>query len=284
MDQFVTFFESLGSKEKFIWIVICLSFNWILEFAFPMVRFEYKKWKHALVNLCFLLMTMVIHSLFALITVGVFEWLARSQFGLLHLGAMPNWVKLVLSVMALDFVAQYLVHYCLHHVRWMWRFHMIHHSDSKVDATTATRHHPGDYLMREIFALAIVVVMGIPVAFYIFYKIATVFFGYLTHSNIRLPLTLDRIVGLVFITPNIHKFHHHIELPWTDSNFGNVFSFWDRIFGTLTQGDPNDVVFGLDIVPAEEDQNILYQLKIPFNKSIQSKTKEEKAEMAETAK
>jgi sterol desaturase/sphingolipid hydroxylase (fatty acid hydroxylase superfamily) len=283
MDSFIAFFESLTSLQKFCWILVCLSFNWILEFIFPMVQLQYKKWKHDGVNLLFLSFTMAIHSLFALVTLGVFKWGQTNEFGLLYLVDMPPWIKLILAVLALDFVAQYFVHYLLHHVKWMWRFHIIHHSDSKVDATTATRHHPGDYIMRELFALAIVIVAGIPLSFYVFYKIVTVFFGYFTHSNIRLPIAIDKAVGLLFITPNIHKFHHHHKLPWTDTNFGNVFSIWDRIFGTLVNGDPKDVVYGLDIVDAQFDEDLLYQLKIPFNKSIQSLPKDTEKEKLEAA-
>lgn len=273
MEQFIAFFESLSSAQKVGWILACLSLNWVLEFILPMFKFGYTKWKHTLVNLFFLLITMAIHSAFGIVTVMAVDWGQANQFGLLHLLTAPPIVELIIAVMMLDFMAQYVVHYCLHHNKWMWRFHMIHHSDTKVDATTGTRHHPGDYITRELFALLAVLIFGIPFAFYAFYKIVTVFFSYASHSNIRLPLAVDRVLSYVFITPNIHKFHHHYELPWTDTNFGNVFSFWDRMFGTLVQGDPKEVKYGLDIVDGTKDENIGYQLMIPFDMSIQSSNK-----------
>ena len=88
---------------------------------------------------------------------------------------LPIWVELLIAVMALDFTAQYFVHYLLHKVPFMWRFHMVHHSDTTVDATSATRHHPGDYLMREVFALLVIIIFGIPFTYYIFYRMLTVF-------------------------------------------------------------------------------------------------------------
>src|SRR5690606_6054802 len=81
----------------------------------------------------------------------------------------PVWLKLLLSIMVLDLIAQYFVHYLLHKVKWMWRLHTVHHSDKNVDVTTGTRHHPFDFIIRETFALIAVVIMGMPIAFYLFY-------------------------------------------------------------------------------------------------------------------
>jgi len=147
---------------------------------------------------------------------------------------------------------------------------MIHHSDTHVDATTGTRHHPGDYVFREIFALAAILITGIPLAYYLFYRIMTIFFAYFTHANISLPHGLDKAMSYVFVTPDMHKFHHHYERPWTDTNFGNIFSFWDRIFGTMVYDDPKQIQFGLDMLDDTKDQNIGYQLMVPFNKDIKT--------------
>ena len=272
MESFLTFFETMPSWQKLLWIFICISANWIVELIIPLVKFNYKKIKHAGVNFVFLAMDLSINLLFGILTLGVFIWLESNQFGVLHFLELPIWAELLIAVLALDFSAQYLVHYLLHKVPFMWRFHMIHHSDTTVDATSATRHHPGDYLMREVFALLIIILFGIPLAYYLFYRMATVFFAYFTHANFYMPKKLDKILSFVFVTPNMHKFHHHHELPWTDTNFGNIFSFWDRIFGTMTYDDPKKVHFGLDLLDDSKDQDILYQLHIPFNKNIKLKT------------
>ena len=164
-----------------------------------------------------------------------------------------------------------LFHYFLHKVRWMWRLHLVHHSDKYVDVTTGTRHHPLDFVIREIFALLAVVVMGMPISFYFFYRILSVLFTYWTHANIKLPLWLDKGLSYVIVTPNMHKFHHHFELPWTDSNYGNMLSIWDRIFGTYVYDDPSKIIYGVDIADHTDDENLGVQLGIPFNKSVKSK-------------
>ena len=270
MEKFISFFEDLPTAYKLGWVLGCLIFVWMLESVVPLVRHDYKKVKHDGVNLVFFSFSALINVGMGILTVGVFVWIANNNIGLLNLVNLPVWVELLIAVAVLDFVAQYVVHYLLHRVKWMWKFHMIHHSDTHVDATTGTRHHPGDYLMREVFGLAAAIIMGIPVAYFAFYRIVTVFFTYITHANIMLPLWLDKVLSYVFITPNIHKFHHHFERPWTDTNFGNIFSLWDRMFGTFVYDDPKKIKYGLDVLADNLDEDIIYQLKVPFDKSIKT--------------
>ena len=270
MEQFLAFFEGMSSGQKLLWVFVCLGFGWILEFGVPLVKLNYRKWKHAGINLVFLTCSLLINVVFGLATIGLINTVNTHEFGLLHWIDLPLWVELLIAVMVMDLVAQYFVHYLLHKVSFMWRYHMVHHSDTHVDATTGTRHHPGDYVMREVFGLIAVLVLGAPLAYYVFYKIVTVFFTYMTHANIHVPTWLDNVLALVFITPNMHKFHHHFERPWTDTNYGNIFSFWDRIFGTMVQDDPRKVNYGLDVLDNSQDENLGYQFKVPFDKSIKT--------------
>ncbi|MEZ5043727.1 MAG: sterol desaturase family protein [Saprospiraceae bacterium] len=270
MDAFIAFFENMPNLYKLAWIFICLSFTWLLEFSVPLTTLNYRKWRHAGRNLIFLSTSLIINVLFGLATVGVFYWLGESEFGLLNLVQLNPWLALLLSIMALDFVAQWFAHFLLHRVKWMWKFHLVHHSDTKVDATTGTRHHPGDYLIREVFSLATIIIFGIPLGFYLFYRILTVFFAYFTHANIRLPQWLDKALSLVIVTPNMHKFHHHFERPWTDTNFGNIFSFWDRALGTMVYDDPKKVRYGVDVLNDSLDEDVIYQFKVPFDKRVKT--------------
>ena len=115
--------------------------------------------------------------------------------------------------------------------------------------------------------------MGMPIAFYLFYRILSVLFTYFTHANISLPKKVDKALSFVFVTPNMHKFHHHYQMPWTDKNFGNMFSFWDRLFGTFVCADISKIKYGLDIVDQTNDENILVQLRLPFNKTVRYKNR-----------
>lgn len=101
-----------------------------------------RKWRHAGFNLVFMAVTLFIASVFGLAILAMTSWTKRIEFGLLHLIDLSVWLELLLAIMLLDLVAQYSAHWMLHRIKWMWRFHMVHHSDTKVDATTGTRHYP----------------------------------------------------------------------------------------------------------------------------------------------
>ncbi|MDA0195727.1 MAG: sterol desaturase family protein [Bacteroidetes bacterium] len=270
MDDFLSYFELMPTWQKLVWIAFCLIIAWILEKGFPLFKLDYKKLKHDGVNLIFLSFTMVINVVVGISSVGIFFWIDQENIGLLNMIVLPVWAELLIAVIFLDFMAQYLVHFLLHRIKWMWKFHMVHHSDTKVDATTGTRLHPGDYLFREIFGIGTAVMIGIPVSYYVFYRIMTIFFTYLTHANFQFPPWIDKAMSTVFISPNMHKFHHHFERPWTDTNFGNIFSFWDRIFGTMVYDDPKKIKYGLDVLDGNFDENIGYQLRIPVNGEIKT--------------
>lgn len=268
MNTFLSFFEALSNLQKISWVIICMTFFWLIEGAFPAVVLGYKKWRHAKVNLVLLGSTILINAIFGIITAGVFVWVGSHSFGLLNWVIWPTWVELIVGIMLLDFVAQFGVHYILHKFGPLWRFHMVHHSDTHLDVTSGTRHHPGDYVFRELFSLLAVVIGGLPFAFYLVYRIITVLFTYWTHANFELPNGVDKILSYLIVTPRMHKFHHHYQRPWTDSNFGNILSIWDRMFGTLVFGDSRDIQYGLDVLDNSRSEDLAYQLKVPFDKSI----------------
>lgn len=270
MDSFLEFFETMPVWQRGVWVFVCLTFCWILEASFPLFRFRHNRMKHLRVNMAFLLTTMIINAIVGIVAVGVFEWLEREHFGLLYLIDLPVWAELLVAILIFELIAQYSVHYMLHRVKWMWKLHMVHHSDTHVDATSGTRLHPGDFALRELFALGAVIITGAPIAFYFFYRICTVFFTYITHSNINLPLWIDKPLSYVFVTPHMHKFHHHYQRPWTDTNFGSLFSIWDRLFGTFVYDDPKKIRYGLDVLDDSTDDDVAYQFKVPFDKTIKT--------------
>lgn len=269
-ESILHYFEELSSVYKLAWIVLCLSITWILEFGIPFRRTDYNKWSHAGRNLVFLSTSILINVVFGLLTVGVFLWLSSHSFGILNHVDLPFWLELLIAVMALDLFAQYVSHRLLHKVRWMWKFHLVHHSDTMVDATTGTRHHPGDYLIRELISLVTIIGFGIPLGMYVIYRFLTVAFTYFTHANINLPQWLDRAVSLVFVSPDMHKFHHHFERPWTDSNYGNIFSLWDRAFGTFVYKDRAAIRYGVDVLDDDTSSDLAYQFALPFNSGVKT--------------
>ena len=271
METFLSFFENMPTWQRLVWLSIILGGFWILEGYYAFINFRYNKWIHARTNFILLGFVFLINLIFGFLTAGIFSWLEETQFGLLNLVKLPVLVELFLAILILDLIAQYFVHFLLHKIKWMWRLHLIHHTDTHVDTTTGTRHHPFDFMIRETFALVAVLIMGMPVAFYLIYRLLSIFFTYFTHANIRLPIRLDKALSWIIVTPNMHKFHHHFQLPWTDSNYGNMLSIWDRIFGTFVYDDPDKIRYGIDIIREDTADNIGYQLGIPFNRKIRTR-------------
>lgn len=256
----------MPSWQRLVWVATCLAFTWILEAGIPLVRTPYAKWRHARTNLTLLAGVVAVNLIFGALTLIVLDFVPRDRFSLFGMVALPPLVQLVVTFLTLDLVAQYLAHYLLHRIPWLWTLHMVHHSDTMLDATSGTRLHPGDFLSREVLSLVVLLFLGAPLAFYLFYRFCTVFFTYLTHANIALPPKVDKALSLVFITPNMHKFHHHDEQPWTDSNFGNIFSVWDRLFGTFVYDDTRRIRYGLDTLDPQRADDLRYQFTLPFRK------------------
>jgi sterol desaturase/sphingolipid hydroxylase (fatty acid hydroxylase superfamily) len=267
-SSFLEHISSLPGEFQPIYLLTILVACWILEVAVPRFHFTYAKIRHDAVNLSLFAINAAIISSLLLVNSGLTTWAERNDFGLLYLTSLPMIVELIISLLILDFVAQYAMHFLLHHVKWMWRLHMVHHGDTHVDATTGTRHHPFDLFLRELAVIATIGLIGIPLVHYVLYRLITVFFTYFTHANIRLPYRLDRWLSLIIVTPDMHKFHHHQTAPWTDSNFGDVLSIWDRMFGTFVYENPDDIDYGLDVLDDARDTDLGYQFLLPWDSNV----------------
>ena len=181
----------------------------------------------------------------------------------------PVW-NAIIGLLLMDFIGAYVVHYIEHKVKWLWRFHMVHHADTHVDTTTANRHHPGESVIRAVFAIIGVFVVGAPMWLVMLYQSASVVLSQFNHANINMPKWFDQTLGYIIVSPNMHRVHHHITRPQTDSNFGNIFSFWDRIFKTFDATEMKDIQYGLDVLDNNKDEHLGYQLRVPFNKDIKT--------------
>ncbi|RYY31051.1 MAG: sterol desaturase family protein [Chitinophagaceae bacterium] len=270
MQEFMDFWEHIASWQRIAFLLGGMILFWLLEGYYPLFTFSWKRYRHAGTNLFFLSTTVILNLIFGVVTLWVCSYVTKHEFGLMYLLQIPLWAKVVLWLMLMDFFSQYLPHYMMHKVKFMWKFHMIHHSDTKVDVTTGTRHHPGEWLFREATTIIGAFLLGLPVGMYFLYRSVAAIFTHFNHANIRVPLWLDRPISLLLVSPNMHKVHHHYMRPYTDKNFSNIFSFWDRLFGTFAYEDPRNLRYGLDVLDDKDDENVRYQLKIPFNKKIKT--------------
>ncbi len=256
----------MAIEIKLFWLFACLALATMVEFLIPLRNMQYNRWQHFKTNGSLLATTMVINGVFAYLLVKLEGYSGFLGFDIFTAMTLPYWVEFLIALLILDLIAQYFIHYLLHQVPILWRFHQTHHSDTYVDATTGTRHHPFDYLARELFSLLAILVLAIPLEFYAYYRLVTMFCTYFTHANIKLPDALDKALNYIIVTPKAHKFHHHYEAPWTDSNYGNIFVFWDRIFGTYVYENTDDIKYGVDVMDREKTNDLGYQLTNAFKK------------------
>ncbi len=266
MHAIEEFFRTISPLTRAFIIAGGLVFFWMLESIIPLFKFKYKKYRHAGLNLFFTLTTIIINFIFAFGITLTADWANRAHFGLLHIVPLPLWLFVLLGLMMLDLISAYWIHYIQHQVKWMWKFHLVHHTDTWVDTTTANRHHPGESVFRAVFTLIAVIVSGAPAWLVLLYQTLSAALSQFNHANIRLPKWLDNLIGLIIVSPDIHKVHHHNAQPLTDSNYGNIFSIWDRLFGTYIKvGNTNDLKYGIDThMKEEENNNMSNLLQMPF--------------------
>jgi sterol desaturase/sphingolipid hydroxylase (fatty acid hydroxylase superfamily) len=137
----------------------------------------------------------------------------------------------IASFLLLDFIS-YLQHVVSHHVSLFWRVHAVHHADEHVTAVSGLLHHPLELLLSVVFLLFFTVVLGIPVLVFVIYGACMAVHSAITHADVALPRWLDRALRWLIVTPDVHRTHHSIQLREGSSNFGQMFTVWDRLFGT----------------------------------------------------
>ncbi len=268
METLINYFETIPPLHRSIILVGGITFFWVLEGALPLFQFNYKKWSHAVPNLFFTLTTVIINFGLAFLLLKTADWVKANDFGIINwLPQMPLWLYALIGVMLLDFFGAYLAHFVEHKVKPLWMIHLVHHTDHKVDTTTANRHHPLESVIRFAFTLFGVFIVGTPIALVFLYQSLSLIATQFGHANIKMNRKVDTILSYVIVSPDMHKVHHHNVLPYTDSNYGNIFSIWDRLFGTFLKLDREKIIYGVDTFPDEvTNSNIKDLLKQPFHK------------------
>jgi sterol desaturase/sphingolipid hydroxylase (fatty acid hydroxylase superfamily) len=257
--------SSLLVQAVFFSVIIFIC--WTIENIAALFT-DYNKWKHVILNAGFILTNIPVQFLLGLAFAVVTHWTNIHHFGLLyHLPSFKYPFVLFLIIFILLDLGEYVYHVIMHKVKRLWMFHAVHHSDSFVDVSTTVREHPGENFIRTCFSLLWVFLTG--AIFWVLFlrQLIQTAFTLFAHVNYRLPERIDRYAGLIFITPNLHHVHHHYKQPYTDCNYGDVLSIWDRLFGTFCRLPANKVVFGLDSFMDEKENSRFFPLiKIPFGK------------------
>jgi len=269
MESFLSFFEDIPSSYRSLILVSGLVIFWIVEGIFPLFRLNYRRYRHAALNVIFTLTTLVVNFSLAFLIVRTSDLTVSSGFGAMQWlmeTQAPLWLSVLLGFLILDFISSWLIHLIEHKVRWMWKFHLIHHTDTHIDVTSALRHHPGESIFRAVFTILAILFAGAPIGMVFIYQTVSALFSQFNHANFSMPKSIDRLLSWIFVTPDMHKVHHHYTRPLTDTNYGNIFSFWDRIFRTFAEvKNTSELVYGVDTHMEETEHDALGNLMaIPF--------------------
>lgn len=154
-----------------------------------------------------------------------------SSFGLLNRPWIPFALRCLIAVLVLD-LSHYVTHRAFHSISWLWRVHEVHHSDPDYDVSTAARFHPLEVILTQGCNLGLVMLLAPPAVAVFIAEMMGVVVNIIVHANASLPGRADRFIRAVFVTPNMHRIHHSVELAEQSANFGQAFCWWDRLFGT----------------------------------------------------
>jgi sterol desaturase/sphingolipid hydroxylase (fatty acid hydroxylase superfamily) len=217
-------------------------------------------------NVAMGLINAALSALLPLSTVFSAEYAARAGIGLMNLAPPPAVVAIVATV-AMRSLATYAIHRLSHRLPVLWRVHRVHHSDTALDLSTGFRNHPLELAFVVPWLAAATVAFGLDAPTLLAYEAAALGFALWDHANLRLPLWFDRALRLLFVTPAMHHVHHSALRGETDSNYGDMLSIWDRLFGTyrVLEGEALDSIrigLGPDFDP--NASNLVRQLRLPL--------------------
>jgi len=267
MHRLIHFLVYASSEVQFFLITGMLLLCWNIELLAGL-NVNYKKWKHAFVNAGFIFSNFPLQVLVGITFAATMQWTAKHHFGFFY--ELPflknNWLLFIATFIFLDF-GEYIYHVIMHRIKRLWMFHVVHHSDLHLDTSTSLREHPGENFIRNCFTLLWVFISGTVFWALVLRQIIQIASNVFAHVNYRLPEKIDKVAGIIFITPNLHHVHHHYAQPYTDCNYGDVLSIWDHLFGTFKRLHPSKIIFGVDTFMDEPDKRkYLHLLKLPFGK------------------
>jgi len=236
-----------------------------LEFFIPAFQQPARRERRWPTNLGMGVLTMLLAPLAPVSFVWGAQWAQSHEQGLLNQLGGPWWIAVTATFVIRSFVG-YVTHLLTHKIPLLWRLHRVHHSDTHVDVTTTLRTHPLELALAFLILLPLTIAIGLTPWVLVAYEILHGVADFLAHANLRLPEGLDRSLRWVFVTPNMHCLHHSSYRPETDSNYGQVFSVWDRLFGTYSsapRGGYDALELGLKEVRDGRVDDLWWQIKSP---------------------
>lgn len=246
-----------------------LVFFLLLELIIPYRKSTVSKLKRWLINLGLTaLNSIVLHVVFASAIVQTALYVSENRLGVLNLLALPFWAKTLVTVVFLDFML-YVWHFLNHEMPLLWRFHRVHHTDVNMDVSSATRFHIGELAISAVIKISLVFFLGADLFGVVLFETLLVLSAQFHHSCLTVPAWFERFFWLLFVPPSMHRIHHSVVIRERDSNYGTIFSIWDRTLGTLVADtDQGRIRIGVGGHHRFEKLNLHHLLVMPFTPPV----------------
>ena len=266
MDSWLTLHEAPLRLGVFLGVFGLMA---VLEWAFPRRALSCSKMRRWGANLSIVIInTTLVRLVLPVSAVGI-GWICTTNgWGLLNQVQWPGVLELVSAVLLFDLVI-YLQHRLFHRVPLLWRLHRVHHADPDMDVTTGARFHPLEILISMLVKFLAIAVVGPPLAAIIIFEVLLNATALFNHSNLKLPVAMDRIIRALLVTPDMHRVHHSVQRDETNSNYGFNLPWWDRIFGSYRdqpRAGHEAMLVGLKEYPQPRSTSLTGLLLIPFGK------------------
>ena len=249
-----------------IFISLLVAFA-LIEYFMPRRQLKPIKTRRWITNLAIIAIdSVIVKLLFKTAAIGVAFWAISKGYGLFNIFAAPFWLAFIISFLVLDF-SIWFTHVVSHKIPILWRIHRMHHTDVDIDASTGIRFHPIEIVLSMCWKFVVVLFLGAPVLSVLIFEIVLNGGALFNHSNIKIPLGIDRILRLAIVTPDMHRVHHSIIAEEHNSNYGFNLSIWDRMFSTYVdqpKSGHEGMIIGLDEWQDDKPANLNWTLMVPF--------------------
>ena len=266
MENIQIFVLEHESYFRFGSFLVLLVLFLLLESFWPR-RNSDQQFDRRINNLMLQVINLVVLRLFVpLATIQVAIITTEQQTGLFNVLSTPFWLNVLLTIIVFDLLI-YIQHVVFHKFNFLWLIHRVHHTDLDFDVTTGIRFHPIEIIISMVYKLFAVYLLGPNALAIVIYEILLNGAALFTHSNILINKKIDSVIRLIFVTPDMHRVHHSVIKRETNSNYGNLFSFWDKLFQTYNkepEAGYENMVIGLDEFRDKLSSQILFMLKTPF--------------------
>ena len=246
-----------------------LIFFLILELIVPYRSSSVSKVKRWINNLGLTLFnTIVLNLIFATAIVSTAAYVQSKNLGILNLVEAPSWLKILVTVAFMDFML-YVWHLLNHEMPFLWRFHRVHHTELNMDVSTATRFHLGELAISAVIKIALIFFLGASPMGVVIFESALVLCAQFHHSSLIVPRWFEKIWWILFVPPSMHRIHHSVKIKERNTNYGTIFSFWDRILGTLLKAVIQEkIIIGVGAYPKVEKLHFWHLLLMPFTRAV----------------